>query len=192
MRDIPVHRFPGASRSTSRRCLRSGIAHRPFCFRRIPAGQGKGARTEKTIAPCRMSRGPNRRFTSPCTGYPGDASRIWSIPAIGARSCSAFLGRELTKLHEQCVAASTLGTGCTACSQTADIPPKGEFVVIVVAGDAASCEPESRPRSPDASMLYSRSLLDVMPGKQAVTAGERVPTGGQSERNDLYKRDAGD
>ena len=88
----------------------------------------------------------------------------------------AFIGRELTKLHEQCVAAP-LGELAGMIDQ-GDIPRKGEFVVIV-AGGSADVAPAT-----DVDRLLSE-LLEVMPGKQAANIASRV-TGGN--RNEIYQR----
>ena len=88
----------------------------------------------------------------------------------------AFIGRELTKLHEQCVRA-TLGE---LVDQIGDdtITSKGEFVIVVGGHN------ERAPSSVDIDCLLTE-LVDVMPGKQAATIAARV-TG--AKRNALYKR----
>jgi len=88
----------------------------------------------------------------------------------------AFIGRELTKLHEQCVHA-TLGE---LLQQVGDesIIGKGEFV-IVVAG--AADEPSSLI---DADLLLAE-LANKLPAKDIARLVARV-TG--ARRNDLYKR----
>ncbi|MGI9223084.1 MAG: 16S rRNA (cytidine(1402)-2'-O)-methyltransferase [Woeseiaceae bacterium] len=88
----------------------------------------------------------------------------------------AFIGRELTKLHEQCVRAP-LGE---LVQQVSDgkIPSKGEFVIIVC-GQA-----DRPPSSVDVDRLLAE-LVDVLPGKQAAAIAARI-TG--ARRNALYKR----
>jgi len=88
----------------------------------------------------------------------------------------AFIGRELTKLHEQCVRAP-LGE---LVDQVSDgtIPSKGEFVIIVC-GQA-----DRPPSSVDVDRLLAE-LVDVLPGKQAAAIAARI-TG--ARRNALYKR----
>jgi 16S rRNA (cytidine1402-2'-O)-methyltransferase len=90
----------------------------------------------------------------------------------------AFVGRELTKLHEQCVKADLQ----SIATMLADgrIPMKGEFVVAV-----AGC-----PDVPDElisidSAILLRQLVDVLPGKQAV---EIVASLSGIKRNELYRR----
>ncbi len=90
----------------------------------------------------------------------------------------AFIGRELTKLHEQCVSADLR----TIAERLADggIPAKGEFV-IVIAGAANEAA--------DTTMINAerllRALVEVLPGKQAVAIAAEVS--GQN-RNELYRR----
>ena len=97
------------------------------------------------------------------------------IGAFGADRC-VFLGRELSKLHEQCVSA-TLGDIAKQLGD-ASIPDKGEFV-LVVAGNASP---------PDSSIEVDRLITElaaVLPGKQAAAIAAKV-TGGK--RNALYQR----
>jgi len=88
----------------------------------------------------------------------------------------AFIGRELTKLHEQCVRA-TLGELVDRIGNDT-ITSKGEFVIIV------GGHSDRLPSSVDIDCLLTE-LVDVMPGKQAATIAARV-TG--AKRNALYKR----
>lgn len=88
----------------------------------------------------------------------------------------AFIGRELSKLHEQSVHA-TLG-GLLADIEEGVIPSKGEFV-IVVSGAAAADEDS---HEADALLL---ELMEIVPGKQAAEIAARL-TGGK--RNTLYQR----
>ncbi len=88
----------------------------------------------------------------------------------------AFIGRELTKLHEQCIQGSLaeLREQLTAAS----IPSKGEFVVIVHGAD------EERGSSFDVDLLITE-LAAVLPGKQAAAIAAKV-TG--LKRNAMYQR----
>jgi 16S rRNA (cytidine1402-2'-O)-methyltransferase len=89
----------------------------------------------------------------------------------------AFIGRELTKLHEQCVRA-TLGE-IGAMLEDGRIPAKGEFVVVVAGASAGGDE---------AGESWIRPLLAelvaAMPGSQAVDIVARVAGKG---RNDVYR-----
>lgn len=89
-----------------------------------------------------------------------------------------FIGRELTKMHEQCV-HGTLGTLATMLD-TGEIPVKGEFVIVV--GGAAEQEQETAGISVDGLLS---ELLPLLPGSQAVDIATRL-TG--SRRNDVYRR----
>ncbi len=81
------------------------------------------------------------------------------VEAFGP-SRQGFIGRELSKLHEQCVAAPLVELA--GLITDGDIPQKGEFVVGV-----AGATPET---SDDIEMSDAllRELAAVLPGKQAV------------------------
>lgn len=90
----------------------------------------------------------------------------------------AFLGRELTKLFEQCVSADLQ----TIAGKLADgsIPAKGEFVIVV----------EGRGQTADNGLLADTDrllqvLVNVLPGKQAVSVAAELS--GQN-KNDLYRK----
>ena len=88
-----------------------------------------------------------------------------------------FIGRELSKLHEQCVAAPLIELA--GLITDGDIPQKGEFVVGV-----AGATPET---SDDIEMSDAllRELAAVLPGKQATDIVARV-TG--NSRNRVYRQ----
>jgi 16S rRNA (cytidine1402-2'-O)-methyltransferase len=90
----------------------------------------------------------------------------------------AFMGRELTKLHEQCVMAPL--AALTERLQAGDIPQKGEFVIVV--GGAAV--PSAASENVDVDALL-RELVAVLPGKQAVDIVARLS---DMNRNALYAR----
>ena len=98
-----------------------------------------------------------------------------AIDAFGEER-SAFVGRELTKLHEQCI-RGTLGLLKTGL-ETGDIPQKGEFVVIIAGGEAASAD------ALDVDRLLAE-LSAVLPPKQAAAIAARLSGG---RRNALYER----
>lgn len=93
----------------------------------------------------------------------------------------AFIGRELTKLHEQCVPGS-LAELAALVSEHADdgarIAARGEFVVIVGGADA---EPS---RDIDVDRLLAELAAELPAGKAAEIAA-RVTAG---RRNELYQR----
>ena len=90
----------------------------------------------------------------------------------------AFMGRELTKLHEQCVSgelqhiADMLSDG--------RIPEKGEFVVATAGADESLADEGSI----DADQMLL-ALTKVLSGKQAVAVAAEIS--GQN-KNDLYRR----
>ena len=88
----------------------------------------------------------------------------------------AFIGRELTKMHEQCVQAS-LGELQTRLD-AGDIVGKGEFV-IVIAGNT----------DPDSASLDSDRMLELLADRLGAKDAARVTaelTG--QKRNALYER----
>lgn len=97
------------------------------------------------------------------------------VAALGADR-GAFVGRELTKMHEQCVRAS-LGE-LREQVRAGEIVQKGEFVVVV----AGASEPA--PASIDIDHLLVE-LADKLPGKEVAKLLARA-TG--EKRNSLYAR----
>jgi len=89
----------------------------------------------------------------------------------------AFIGRELTKMHEQCVRAD-LGR-LAEMVESGDIPAKGEFVVVVAGAE------ETAPPSPviDAATLLAE-LVPHVPGSLAADLVARL-TG--ARRNEVYR-----
>lgn len=90
----------------------------------------------------------------------------------------AFVGREMTKLHEQCV-RGTLG-GLAELLETGELVAKGEFVLVVQGNSEAV---DLSPAVPSDSLLGE--LLEVLPGKKAVEIVSRI-TG--QKRNDVYRQ----
>jgi 16S rRNA (cytidine1402-2'-O)-methyltransferase len=89
---------------------------------------------------------------------------------------AAFIGRELTKLHEQCVQAPL--AQLLRQLDEGDIPCKGEFVIIVAGSDS---EPES---ALDSDLLLTE-LAAQLSAKDAARIAAKV-TGGK--KNELYER----
>lgn len=89
----------------------------------------------------------------------------------------AYLGRELSKLHEQGVRASL--HDLTAKLESGEIVSKGEFVIVV---DGAEQSQEAA-ASVDADELLA-ALVKIMPGSQAV---DLVSTLSGKKRNEVYK-----
>ncbi|MDA0705486.1 MAG: 16S rRNA (cytidine(1402)-2'-O)-methyltransferase [Proteobacteria bacterium] len=88
----------------------------------------------------------------------------------------AFVGRELTKMHEQCVQAPL--AGLLRQLDEGDIPAKGEFVLIVTGSD------ETPALSLDIDDLL-RDLAEHLPPK---TAAKIAANATGESRNDLYRR----
>ncbi|MBT8080315.1 MAG: 16S rRNA (cytidine(1402)-2'-O)-methyltransferase [Gammaproteobacteria bacterium] len=94
----------------------------------------------------------------------------------GARR--AFVGRELTKLHEQCHAAPL--DELQRLVDSGDMVLRGEFVIVV--DGAARRSPETKKIDEDQLLA---ALCEVLPGKQAVDIVARV---GGGRRNEIYQR----
>ena len=88
----------------------------------------------------------------------------------------AFIGRELTKMHEQCVQAPLADLLCQV--DEGDIPSKGEFVIIVA---GSTKEPES---SYDVDLLLTE-LSASLSAKDAAKIAAKLTS---HQRNDLYAR----
>jgi 16S rRNA (cytidine1402-2'-O)-methyltransferase len=88
----------------------------------------------------------------------------------------AFVGRELSKMHEQCVQGSFADIEQKLSS--AAIPEKGEFVIVV----SGSREKQASAIEVD---LLIEELAAVLPGKQAAAIAAKV-TG--EKRNTIYAR----
>jgi len=101
---------------------------------------------------------------------------LGAISGILGTNRFAFLGRELTKMHEQCVYATLGELHCQLLDGS--IPKKGEFV-IVVGGSS-----ETRASSFDLDSLLVE-LSGKLPDKELAKAIARA-TG--EKRNALYKR----
>ena len=95
--------------------------------------------------------------------------------AFGAER-DAFIGRELTKLHEQGV-RGTLGRLRDRVAD-GDIVSKGEFVIVVAGAEPSAIEAH------DADALL-KELAAVLPAKTAAAVAANV-TG--ARRNEMYKR----
>lgn len=89
----------------------------------------------------------------------------------------AFIGRELTKLHEQCVSATL--ADLERMHNEGSIATKGEFVLAIGGNQDA----DSQKVSIDLERLL-RELSRVMPGRQAV---DLVSSLSGKARNDVYR-----
>jgi 16S rRNA (cytidine1402-2'-O)-methyltransferase len=88
----------------------------------------------------------------------------------------AFVGRELSKMHEQCVQAPLVEL--LRQVDEGDIPSKGEFVLIV----SGSEETQSM------SLDVDRLLLDLSEHLPPKTAAKIAAKASGESRNDLYER----
>jgi len=106
------------------------------------------------------------------------AATLNDLASVFGGDRSAFIARELTKLHEQCIDADL----DTLCAMLADgrIPMRGEFVVVV-AGNTAEAVPGA---TPDVDRLLTE-LARELPASKAAGVAARI-TGQQ--KNALYRR----
>ena len=99
------------------------------------------------------------------------------LVAVFGADRMAFIGREISKLHEQCVRAP-LGR-LSAALEDGQIVAKGEFVLVV-----AGCPDGAGSERDEVSMrALLAELMAVLPGSQAVDIVSRV-TG--RRRNEVY------
>lgn len=98
------------------------------------------------------------------------------VDILGAER-RAFLGREITKLHEQCVAGTLAELMCLI--EDRRIEMKGEFVLVVEGREAAASSSDII----DVNQLL-RELSAVLPGGQAADIAARL-TG--RRRNEMYR-----
>ena len=105
------------------------------------------------------------------------ASCIADIAAILGEDRVAFVAREMSKMHEQCV-RQTLGV-LHEMFLDGSIPTKGEFVILVEGAQGQQSDDDKI----DINQLL-KELSEVMPGKQVVAVASRI-TG--RKRNDLYR-----
>ncbi len=98
------------------------------------------------------------------------------LVAIFGGDRPAFIGRELTKLHEQCIRATLGELLCQVRDET--IVGKGEFV-IVVAGSRGAAAP---------SIDTDRLLLELTPHLSAKDVAKIVSRVTGEGRNALYRR----
>ncbi len=166
---VPVVPIPGASAVTAALSA-AGLPTDRFCFEGFPPPR-PGAR-RKWLAALAQE---NRTLVIYESVHRISAS-LADMAEVFGQDRRAFIGRELTKLHEQCV-QETLGELRHRVAN-GDIPTKGEYVIVIDGSDSAATE------SLDADRLL-RLLADKLPPKEA--AGIVATVTGAS-KNDLYKR----
>lgn len=167
--NIRVSPVPGASALTAAISV-AGIASDRFSFEGfLPTKQKARRDTLQTLS-------AERRTLVFYESVHRINETLADLVAIFGADRQAFIGRELSKLHEQCVNAP-LGELARRI-QDDSIKRKGEFVLVVAGSRSA------QPDSIEADRLL-RELLAVMPSKQAAAIAAKV-TGGK--RNELYSR----
>lgn len=167
---IRVSPLPGPSAVVAGLCI-AGLPTDRYCFEGfLPSKQG--ARRERLAA---LHREPRTMVFY--VAVHRLRTVLADLAAAFGDARDAFLGRELTKLHEQCVAA-TLGDLVRRVG-SGEVPAKGEFV-LVVAGNPDRAE---APAIPADRLL--EALVAVLPGKQAAAIVAEVCSLG---RNEVYRR----
>ncbi len=166
---LPVVPVPGASAVTAALSA-AGLPTDRFCFEGFPPAK-KTARREWL-----QQRATEERTLVLYESVHRIRESFADIADVFGRDREAFIGRELAKLHEQCVHA-TLGE-LSERLQDGTIPEKGEFVVVIA---GASTAPAS---AVDVDRLL-RELAARLPAKEVAKIAAAV-TG--LRRNDLYQR----
>ncbi|MDJ0748538.1 MAG: 16S rRNA (cytidine(1402)-2'-O)-methyltransferase [Woeseiaceae bacterium] len=168
-RKLPVVPVPGPSAVTAALSV-AGLPTDRFCFEGFPPAK-TAARREWLQ---RLSA--ERRTIVIYESVHRVRDCLADLADILGADRSAFLGRELTKLHEQCVHAtlSELRQGL----ESGGIPEKGEFVLVIAGAPAAPAS------AIDVDRLLTE-LSDRLPANEAAKITASV-TG--LRRNDLYQR----
>jgi 16S rRNA (cytidine1402-2'-O)-methyltransferase len=166
---ITVAPIPGASALTAALSV-AGLPTDRFCFEGFLPAKNK-ARRDLLAG---LANEPRTMIFYESVHRISDA--LYDLAAAFGADRPAFLGRELTKLHEQCVHA-TLGE---LLEQSGDgsIIGKGEFVLVVTGAD----EPETSSLDIDRLLI---ELAPVLPGKDIARILSHA-TG--EKRNALYQR----
>ncbi len=168
-RGVPVSPIPGASALTAALSV-AGLATDKFCFEGFLPAKKKA----------RFDVLTNLRDEARTMVFYESVHRIESAIAalcgVFGTSRSAYLGRELTKMHEQCV-CGTLGE-IQAQLLDGSITKKGEFVIVV----GGSLETKASSLDLDSLLV---ELSGKLPDKEVAQAIARA-TG--EKRNALYQR----
>lgn len=171
-RDIPVSPVPGPSAAVAALSA-AGLPTHAYCFEGFLPARAKARRDRLE----QLQHEPRTLIFYEAVHRVADLAA--DLLAVFGPERRAFIARELTKLHEQCV-AGTLAE-LAAMLDDGRIPIKGEFAVVIegnpdpgTAGTPAA----------DAETLLA-GLAAVLPGKQAVEITASV-TG--ANRNALYRK----
>ena len=165
---IAVSPVPGPSAMTAALSA-AGLPSSRFCFEGFLPSKGKARRDALKAL-----------LNEPRTMVFYEAvhritASLQDMSAILGDGRFAFVGRELTKLHEQCVRGTLSELAEEAAAGR--IPARGEFVIIVAGADETDSDI-------DAQSLLSE-LAKALPPKKAAAIAARV-TGGK--RNEYYRR----
>ncbi len=166
---VPVVPIPGPSALTAALSV-AGLPTDRFCFEGFLPAKAKARGTKL------QALANEERTLVFFESVHRIADTVEAMAAVFGAERKAFVGRELSKLHEQCV-LSTLGDLFQAINE-GEIPRKGEFVIVVQGAEATS------PSSAELDALLEE-LIQVVPGKQAAEIAARL-TGGK--RNEIYQR----
>ena len=166
---ITVSPIPGSSAVTAALSA-SGLPTDRFCFEGFAPAK-RSARRRKLQA---LASEPRTMVFFESVHRIGDCLADM-VDAFG-RDRAAFLGRELSKLHEECLLATLGEIGDRV--KAGEITAKGEFVIVV--GGA-----EARPASSFDTDQLLTELAAELPAKRAAAVAARV-TG--EKRNALYQR----
>jgi len=169
-RGIRVSPIPGASAVVSALSV-AGLPTNRFCFEGfLPAKQA--ARRDKLKALHRESR--TLVFFESVHRI---ANTIDDMQQIFGSARRVFLGRELSKMHEQCVRATLAEMKKMLDDGT--IPARGEFVIV--AEGAGKMQSDSKEININQLLM---ELSQALPGKQAAAITSKL-TG--RRKNDLYR-----
>jgi 16S rRNA (cytidine1402-2'-O)-methyltransferase len=168
--DIPVSPIPGASALVAALSV-AGLPTDRFCFEGfLPARHGMRVEKLKAI-------GNECRTIIFYESVHRIKESIGDMNDVFGSSRRAFIGRELSKMYEQCILA-TLGE-LKEMLHNESIMAKGEFVVVVEGAVDVASDIEKV----DVNQLLIE-LQAALPGKQAVTIASKI-TG--RRKNDLYQ-----
>ncbi len=166
---VPVVPVPGASAVTAALSA-AGLPTDRFCFEGFPPAK-KTARREWLQA-----RATEERTIVLYESVHRIRDSVADLADVLGGDREAFIGRELTKLHEQCMHA-TLGE-LTERLEDGTIPEKGEFVLVIAGASAAPAS------AIDVDRLLAE-LVDRLPAKEVAKIAAAA-TG--LRRNELYQR----
>lgn len=172
---IRVSPLPGPSAVVAALSV-AGLPTNRYCFEGF-LPPGRGARRERLAA----LEGEPRSMVFYAAVH-RIAAVLEDLAAAFGDTREAFLGRELTKLHEQCVAA-TLGE-LLARLKDGQIPARGEFVIVVAGNPGREADGTAGEAGVSADRLLEL-LVGVLPGRQAAAIVADVCN---LRRNEVYRR----